>query len=320
MRGSATILVLIPVLLLSFLVLTFVLKSKGFSLSQVKPETVSRALQTKPNAFAQPSPDQTVLSSPQLLPLPTPSPDPVVESKISFQQAPSPSPSLRPQQNSPSVSSGSNYTVLSYNLGATTVVTDDASDDDCSNNCPTKTLQQFINDNGAHAGMNGTYFCPPDYSWCGGKVNSSDFPVWNNHKKKWMNASKLFWGGRGMMVFRPGSAQFFANGGGAPNDITGGLVNYPSLLAGGNVVFNEGSLPAGDKLRQKGTRNAIGFGSGKIFLLVARNADMYDLVNIFKSLGATDALNTDGGGSSALYDGGYKVGPGRLLPNAIIIK
>lgn len=115
------------------------------------------------------------------------------------------------------------------------------------------------------------------------------------------------------MIFRPGSAQFFAcaSCAGAPSDITGGIVNYPSLLSGGNVLVGDGA---------KGTRSGIGYGGGKLFLLVARNVSFFDLANIFKSLGATDALNLDGGGSVALYDGGYKVGPGRSLPNAIVIK
>jgi len=48
---------------------------------------------------------------------------------------------------------------------------------------------------------------------------------------------------------------------------------------------------------------------------------MKDLAGIFISLGATDALNLDGGGSVALYENGrYKAGPGRSLPNAIIVK
>lgn len=169
--------------------------------------------------------------------------------------------------------------------------------------------------------MNGTYFCPADYSACAGKVNSFDFPVWNNRQKKWINSYALGWGGRGMFVFRPGSAQFFscAACAGAPSDITGGIVNYPPLLSGGNIAFDEGSLS--ENLRvTKGTRSGIGTGGGKLFLVVARSANMTDLANIFKSLGATDALNLDGGGSAALYQGGYKAGPGRNLPNAVIVK
>jgi len=38
-----------------------------------------------------------------------------------------------------------------------------------------------------------------------------------------------------------------------------------------------------------------------------------------QSLGAENAMNLDGGGSVAMvYNGSYKVGPGRNLPNAII--
>jgi hypothetical protein len=32
-----------------------------------------------------------------------------------------------------------------------------------------------------------------------------------------------------------------------------------------------------------------------------------------------DALNLDGGGTSAMWLGSYKVGPGRLLPNAVLL-
>lgn len=217
--------------------------------------------------------------------------------------------------------SGPSYTASTYSLSSTTVVTDTANDDGCRNNCPAKSLAQYVKDNGGRGGMNGTYFCPSDYSWCAGKVGSYDFPVWNNRKKKWMEADKLFWNGRGMMVFRSGSAQFFPNAAavGAPSDITGGIVNYPSLLSGGKLVLDEGSLSAGFKT--KGTRSGIGFGNGKLFLVVARSANVKDLAGIFISLGATDALNLDGGGSAALYESGrYKRGPGRSLPNAVIVK
>jgi len=169
--------------------------------------------------------------------------------------------------------------------------------------------------------MNGTYFCPPDYSWCSGKVNTYDFPVWNNRKKKWMRADTLTWGGRGLFVFRPGSAQFFPCAAcvGVPSDITGGIVNYPPLLSGGRDILDEGSLS--DNLRvTKGTKGGVGIGNGKLFLVISRSANMRDMVNIFKALGATDALNLDGGGSAALFDGGYKIGPGRNLPNALVVK
>lgn len=198
------------------------------------------------------------------------------------------------------------------------MVTDTGNNDECDNDCPVKSLASYVAENGGRGGMNGTYFCPQDYASCAGKVNTYDFPVWNNRSHKWMESDKLSWGGRGMMVFRPGSAQFFAGGGGGPSDITGGIVNYPSLLAGGNVLVNDSNMP--DNFKSKGTRSGIGFGGGKLFLIVSGSASMVDMANQFKSLGATDALNLDGGGSAALYDGGYRAGPGRNLPNAVIVK
>lgn len=254
---------------------------------------------------------------PTQTPTPTPTPQPTPNPTPSLQ--PSPIPTQSPSGTG-STSGGSNYTVVTYDLGSVTVVTDSASDDDCSNNCPAKPLAQYVSENGGSGGMNGTYFCPPDYSWCSGKVNTFDFPVFNNRKKKWMQSDKLFWNGRGMMVFRSGSAQFFPNAAsvGAPSDITGGIVNYPSLVSGGKLILDEGSLS--DNQKTKGARSGIGFGNGKLFMVVASSADMKDLAGIFLSLGATEALNLDGGGSVALYNGGYKRGPGRNLPNAVIVK
>ncbi len=313
MRGFSPILLVIPIAIITLSTILITAVRGNVKFPNSRPISLSRSILRSPSPISSPN-------SPSPSPSPSSSPESLMQSIVSYLAVPSPSPIPTPAANA-NVSTGSNYTVVTYSLGST-VITDSANDDDCDNNCPTKSLAQFISDNGGRAGINGTYFCPSDYSWCAGKVNSTDFPIWNNRKKKWMNASKLFWGGRGMMVFRPGSAQFFADAAssGAPSNITGGIVNYPSLLAGGNVVFSDSSLSAGDKLRQKGTRNGIGFGNGKVFLVVGRNVDMNDMVSIFKSLGATDALNTDGGGSSALYDGGYKVGPGRSLPNAVIIK
>lgn len=316
LKGFVPILLIVPVAIVSLFSIA-IIATKGHQLQVPRPFALA-----SPAQLSQPSPEPSPVASapatsePSAKISPTPAPSPSLEYSAHAQAAPpSPSPVPKPvsSSGSSSTTSGGNYTVATFNLGSVTVVTDSANDDDCSNNCPTKPLAQFISENGGHAGINGTYFCPPDYSWCSGKVNTYDFPVWNNRKKKWMEASKLFWDGRGMMLFRGGSAQFYpcAKCSDAASNITGGIVNYPSLLANGQVLVGDGG---------KGSRGGIGFGNGKLFLVVARNASYLDLANIFKSLGATDALNLDGGGSTALYDGGYKAGPGRALPNAIIIK
>lgn len=98
--------------------------------------------------------------------------------------------------------------------------------------------------------------------------------------------------------------------------LSAGVVNYPGLLDGGNVIVDEGSLS--EKQAAKGTKGGIGIRGNTVYLIIASGVNMADFAHVFKSLGADSAMNLDGGGSSALWFGGYKVGPGRALPNAII--
>jgi exopolysaccharide biosynthesis protein len=48
------------------------------------------------------------------------------------------------------------------------------------------------------------------------------------------------------------------------------------------------------------------------------NATMNDSAHVMKTLGMDNAMNLDEGGSTALWYGGYKLGPGRDLANAIL--
>src|SRR3990167_6278414 len=208
MRGFAPILVIIPVAVASLASVVLITFKSVSPQETPQPKAISRSISIPSPSPFEPSPNSQAQSSPQ----PSPSPGPEDELKIDYQafakEAPSPTPTPKPKV-ATSTTSGGNYTVATFDLGATTVVTDSANDNDCGNDCPTKSLATYIAENGGRAGINGTYFCPPDYSSCGGKVNSFDFSVWNNRQKKWINANSLFWNGRGMMVFRPGSAQFF---------------------------------------------------------------------------------------------------------------
>ncbi|HNU76651.1 MAG TPA: phosphodiester glycosidase family protein [bacterium] len=200
------------------------------------------------------------------------------------------------------------------------VITASANGDDCKDNCPTKSLAEHVKDNGGFAGMNGAYFCPPDYSSCSGKINSSDYAFYKSSSDKWLNKGALSWGDTGLATFNGSSAKFYKKssdyGGGS---VTAGISNYPSLLHGGDVVINSDKLTSYQK-DVKGARGAIGVGDSNLYLAIISNATVVDAAYVMKSLGAKDALNLDGGGSSALYlNGSYLVGPGRSLPNAIVL-
>lgn len=200
------------------------------------------------------------------------------------------------------------------------VITASANGEDCKDNCPTKSLAEHVSDNGGFAGINGSYFCPPDYSSCSGKINSSDYAFYKSSSGKWLNKGALSWGDTGLATFNGSSAKFYKKssdyGGGS---VTAGISNYPTLLKNGDVVIDSGKLTSYQK-DVKGARGAIGVGDSNLYLAIVTNATVMDAAYAMKALGAKDALNLDGGGSSALYlNGSYIVGPGRSLPNAVVL-
>jgi|GEM_PF-1312037 len=212
-----------------------------------------------------------------------------------------------------------NIHLVKMNLSGLRIITDTADSSECYSNCTAKPLANYVSENGGFAGINGTYFCPPDYGWCAGKTNTFDCPVYNSRIGKLLHADKLFWNDRSMFVFDPlGGVHFYSQA----RDYDGtvmkaAIANFPGLVNNKQNIVN--NYPIDDKSRTaKITRDGIGVGGGYVWLVSAQVATVPDLASVFMALGVDYALNLDGGGSSALYYGGYKVGPGRALPNAIV--
>jgi exopolysaccharide biosynthesis protein len=91
------------------------------------------------------------------------------------------------------------------------------------------------------------------------------------------------------------------------------------LIFEGKVTVTPGELDT-KQLTVKSNRSGIGFRGDDMYLVVATGATVIDLGNIMNALGMQYATNLDGGGSSALiFEGQYKIGPGRNLPNALVI-
>jgi uncharacterized protein involved in tolerance to divalent cations len=233
---------------------------------------------------------------------------------------PAPAPAAGYSYQSVSTSRG-NYNVhlIKMSLSEVRVKTITANESDCTNNCPAKPLADYVKENGAYAGINGTYFCPPDYSACSGKTNSYDFTIFNSNLGKWINAHNLNWNSPGLATFNGSEAHFYAKTTDyTGNTVTAAISNYFGLLSNNNVVVSESVLTSAQKV--KGTRGALGTDGTNVYLATISNATVIDAAYVMQALGAKDALNLDGGGSSAMYIGGsYKVGPGRLLPNAIVL-
>ena len=190
----------------------------------------------------------------------------------------------------------------------------------------------FVNAVDGFAGMNGTYFCPPVYAAC-----PNDPPYFTNSRvydsrtgrfdRDWAdpafnyfltfdinNVPRLveFDGyGDEFAGFADRFAQEFGT------SLRAAIGSHPRLVRDG-MVDVAGRVDA-RQATAKAPRGGIGVRGMNLYLLQVENATVYDLAQIMVALGLEQGINTDGGGSSAIVsDGSYEVGPGRLVPNAIV--
>ena len=247
--------------------------------------------------------------------------------KQSAASAPAPDSVAAPANNNPPGTGYSRQTVssdagsfvvsiVSADLGSTRVIVDTASDSDCANNCPVLPLGTYVSRSGAFAGINGSYFCPTSYPSCVGKTNSFDLLLMNKNKTYFNSANNVY-SGNPAVIFSPGSIRFVsaASQWGRDTGVDGVLSNYPLLVSGGNVVFGGNDDP---KQGSKGNRSFVANKGNTVYIGVVHSATVSESARILKALSMENGLNLDNGGSTALWSGGYKVGPGRYLPNAIL--
>lgn len=206
--------------------------------------------------------------------------------------------------------------IVSADLGSTRVIVDTASDNTCSNNCPVLSLGDYVARSGAFAGINGSYFCPADYPSCAGKSNSFDTLLMNKNKV-YFNSDNNIYSTVPVAVFGNGWARFMGRSldWGRDTSVDAVIANQPLLLSGGNIAFNGDGDP---KKGSKGSRSFIGNKGSNVYIGVAYNATVAEVAYVLKSLGLENGLNLDSGGSTALWFGGYKAGPGRNLPNVVL--
>lgn len=209
--------------------------------------------------------------------------------------------------------------LIKERLSEIEVKTVTANSTDCFDNCPAKPLGDYMSQYGAYAGMHGTYICPPDYAGCAGKVNSYEYAVYNSFLGKWLNPRAFDNPVNAIVTFEAGTPTFYRRVKSFDRGpVTAGISNYPLLLSGSTVIDSEYEQTAAQKTR--GAKGSIGSDGTHLFLALVLNASVTDSAHVLKAIGVRDAMNLDGGGTSAMHIGGaYRVGPGRLLPNAILL-
>ncbi len=210
-----------------------------------------------------------------------------------------------------------NYLVslVAADSATTRVVIDTASNNNCTSDCPVLSLADYVARNGAYAGINGTYFCPASYPSCTGKTNSFDLLVMNKDKTYFNSDNNIYSSNPGV-IFGNGFVRFVSSISqwGRDTSVNGVISNFPLL------VFNNNSF-AGDDDPKKGSKAGRSFVANKgntVYIGIVHNSTVAEAATVLTAMGMENAINLDSGGSTALWSGGYKTGPGRDIPNAIL--
>lgn len=207
--------------------------------------------------------------------------------------------------------------IVAADMGSTKVIVDTAASGDCHDNCPVLPLSDYVSRNGAFAGVNGSYFCPAAYPQCAGKTNTFDTLLMNKNKV-YFNSDNNVYSTVPAVIFLSGSMRFVGQSldWGRDTSPDGVLANQPLVLSGGNIAFGGDGDP---KKGSKGNRSFVGNKGSTAYIGVVHNATVAEVGHVLKALGLDNGLNLDSGGSIALFaNGGYKAGPGRAIPNAIL--
>lgn len=206
--------------------------------------------------------------------------------------------------------------IVTADMNSTRVIVDTASDSTCTNDCPVLSLGDYVSRSGGYAGINGSYFCPATYPSCAGKTNSFDTLLMNKNKV-YFNSDNNVYSSVPAVIFSGNSARFVGRSSdwGRDTGIDSMIANQPLLVSGGTVVFGGDGDP---KKGSRGNRSFVGASGSNVYIGVVHSATVAETAIVLKDMGIQNALNLDSGGSTALWSGGYKVGPGRAIPNAIV--
>jgi hypothetical protein len=178
-------------------------------------------------------------------------------------------------------------------------------------------LGSYVARSGAIAGINGTYFCPASYPSCAGKTNSFDLLVMNKNKT-YFNSDNNVYSNNPAVIFSGSSIRFVSRAleWGRDTGVDAVISNYPLLVLNSQVVFGGDSDP---KSGVKGGRSFVASRGSTAYIGVVHAATIAESARVLQAMGMENAMNLDNGGSTALWAaGGYKAGPGRDLPNALL--
>lgn len=210
---------------------------------------------------------------------------------------------------------------------------------DCKTGCPTLSLKTYADRRGATAAMHATYFCPLEYASCVGQTGYYFYPVYNSFSKKMINEVRMKYTTQPIVAIDTTNRLFYyaptlqfhslaelktrlsadSLAAGGSGVLQAALSSSPIMVEQGNNVLNLNHLDT-KQATVKSYRGFIGWKGRTITLGIVRGATVIDSAAVAAAMGLDYAVNLDGGGSTAMMqNGGYVLGPGRNLPNAILL-
>ena len=207
--------------------------------------------------------------------------------------------------------------IIAANLSETKVVVDTASDGDCKDNCPVKSLSEFATRSGAFAAINGPYFCPSTYPTCAGKKNSFDTLLLNKNKT-YFNSDNNVYSSVPAAIFST-TSRFVAQSSewGRDTSVDSVIAGQPLLVFNGQATFSGDGDP---KKTSIGNRSFIGATDNTVYIGIVHSATVAQVSRVLAKMGIKNALNLDSGGSTGLWSGGkYLATPGRDTPFGILL-
>lgn len=228
---------------------------------------------------------------------------------------------------------------LDADLSTLKIMADTAQNSDCKTGCSTLSLKTYIDRRKAVAGMNGTYFCPYEYASCVGQTGYYFYPVFNSFSGKMINEVRLKYTVQPIVAIDTTNRLFYYSptlqfhslaelrtrlsadslAAGGSGVLRTAISSSPIMVKNGQNVLDTRYLDT-KQATVKSYRSFLGWKGRTVTFGIVRGATVKDSAAVAAAMGLDYALNLDGGGSTALYqNGAYALGPGRNLPNALLL-
>lgn len=207
--------------------------------------------------------------------------------------------------------------IITVDLTKNRIIVDTASDGDCKNDCPVKSLADFVARSGGWAGINGPYFCPATYPACTDKKNTFDTLIMNKNKT-YFNSENNVYSSVPAVVFST-TSRFLGKTAdwGRDTGVDSVIAGQPLLVWDGQSRFGGDGDP---KKSSIGSRVFIGATDNTTYLGIIRNVSVAQASQVIAKMGIKYAINLDSGGSTAMMaNGKYVAGPGRDTPFGIVV-